>query len=243
MVTLRWGLQSSNNWVSAFLIDNLGATNFRDLLKEYGFNNPNIYASPALCLGPCENTVAEMVSAYTTFVNRGYRSAPIYVTKIVDSDGKEYGPDKLSRAGNDVINTETAEKMIVLLRGVVDGGTGSSLRSTYGIRAQMGGKTGTTNSNSDGWFMGITPKLVSGAWVGFEDRDIHFETMAYAQGSKSALPIFALFMRKVYADPSLGISENDVFSLSGKDPCQDDLGPVGSLSNVSDDDDDDDSGD
>lgn len=239
MVTLRWGLQTSNNWVSAFLIDYLGATNFRDLLREYGFNNPNIYAGPSLCLGPCENTVAEMVSAYTTFVNRGYRSAPIFVTKIVDSEGKEYGPDKLSRPGSDVLDAETAEKMITLLRGVVDGGTGSSIRSTYGIKGQIGGKTGTTNSNSDGWFMGIAPKLVSGCWVGFEDRDIHFETMAYAQGARSALPIFALYMKKIYADPSLGINESDTFTVSGRDLCANDPGPVGSLTKPDDEDDED----
>jgi penicillin-binding protein 1A len=222
MVTLRWGLQTSNNWVSAYLIDVLRPKNFLRLLRDYGFNNPDIFPGPALCLGPCENTVAEMVSAYTTFVNHGYRSAPIYVTKIVDSEGKEYGTDVLARPGNEVIDAETAERMIYLLRGVVDGGTGARLRrAPYNFTAAMGGKTGTTNSNSDGWFMGITPKLVSGCWVGGDDRDIHFESMAYAQGAAAALPVFGLYMKKVYADKSLGISQSDEFNLTpGFDPCK-----------------------
>jgi penicillin-binding protein 1A len=220
MVTLRWGLQTSNNWVSAYLIDILRPKNFLRLLRDYGFHNPDIFPGPALCLGPCENTVAEMVSAYTTFVNHGYRSAPVYVTKIVDSEGKVYGADVLARAGNEVIDAETAEKMIYLLRGVVDGGTGGRLRSRYNITAPLGGKTGTTNSNSDGWFMGIAPKLVSGCWVGGDDRDIHFESMAYAQGAAAALPIFALYMKKIYADESIPITQQDQFDLTpGFDPC------------------------
>jgi len=221
LVTLKWGLQTSNNWISAYLIDILRPKNFLNLLRDYGFHNPDIFPGPALCLGPCENTVAEMVSAYTTFVNHGYRSAPVYVTKIVDKDGKVYGADKLARAGNEVIDAETAERMIYLLRGVVDGGTGGRLRSRYNITAPLGGKTGTTNSNSDGWFMGIAPKLVSGCWVGGDDRDIHFESMAYAQGAAAALPIFALYMKKIYADPSIPITQQDQFNLTpGFDPCQ-----------------------
>ncbi len=225
MVTLKWGLQTSNNWVSAYLIDVLRPKNFRNLLRQYGFNNPDIYPSPSLCLGPCENTVAEMVSAYTTFVNHGYRSAPVYVTKIVDSDGKEYGADVLARQGNEVIDSETAEKMITLLRGVVDGGTGGRLRrAPYNLTAPLGGKTGTTNSNSDGWFMGVSPKLVSGCWVGGEDRDIHFESMAYAQGAAAALPIFGLYMKKIYADSSIDITQQDQFDLTpGFDPCAGEL--------------------
>ncbi len=226
MVTLKWGLQTSNNWVSAFLIDMLRPRNFLQILREYGFNNPDIFPGPALCLGPCENTVMEMVSAYTTFVNHGYRSAPVYVTKIVDSEGKVFNADVLTPAGNEVLDNETAEKMIYLLRGVVDGGTGSRLRrAPYNFTAAIGGKTGTTNSNSDGWFMGITPKLVSGCWVGGEDRDIHFESMAYAQGAAAALPIFGLYMKKVYADPNLGISQQDQFDISPNfDPCRGELG-------------------
>ncbi len=226
MVTLRWGLQTSNNWVSAYLIDVLRPRNFLQTLRDYGFNNPDIFPGPALCLGPCENTVMEMVSAYTTFVNHGYRSAPVYVTKIVDSEGKVYNADVLARPGNEVLDNETAQKMIYLLRGVVDGGTGGRLRrAPYNFTAAIGGKTGTTNSNSDGWFMGITPKLVSGCWVGGEDRDIHFESMAFAQGAAAALPIFGLYMKKIYADPSLGITQQDQFDITpGFDPCAGELG-------------------
>lgn len=224
MVPLSWGLQTSNNWVSAYLIDVLRPKNFLDLLRDYGFHNPDIHPGPALCLGPCENTVAEMVSAYTTFVNHGYRAAPVYVTKIVDSEGKVYGTDVLTRSGNEVIDAETAEKMIYLLRGVVDGGTGGRLRrAPFNFTAEIGGKTGTTNSNSDGWFMGITPKLVSGAWVGGDDRDIHFESMAFAQGAAAALPIFGKYMAKIYADRTIPITQNDQFDLTpGFDPCHDD---------------------
>ena len=224
-VTLRWGLQTSNNLVSAYLIDILRPRNFLQILREYGFNNPDIFPGPALCLGPCENTVAEMVSAYTTFVNHGYRSAPVFVTKIVDSEGKVYNADVLTRRGNEVLDNETAEKMIYLLRGVVDGGTGGRLRSRYGIHAPLGAKTRTTNSNSDGWFMGIAPKLVSGAWVGGEDRDIHFESMAFGQGAAAALPIFALYMKKIYADPNIPITEDDQFDITpGFDPCAGEIG-------------------
>ncbi len=163
-----------------------------------------------------------MVSAYTTFVNHGYRAAPVYVTKIVDSEGKEYGADMLARSGNEVIDGETAEKMIYLLRGVVDGGTGGRLRrAPFNFTAAIGGKTGTTNSNSDGWFMGITPKLVSGCWVGGDDRDIHFESMAYAQGAAAALPIFGKYMQKIYNDPTINITQQDQFDLTpGFDPCR-----------------------
>ncbi|MBQ9355682.1 MAG: penicillin-binding protein [Prevotella sp.] len=220
MVTLRWGLQTSNNWVSAYLIDRLRPSNFLRLLRDYGFRNPDIHPGLSLCLGPCENTVAEMVSAYTTFVNHGVRTAPLYVTRIVDSEGNELA--KFTPRMNEVIDGETAERMIYLLRGVVDGGTGSRIRrAPYNITAPMGGKSGTTNSNSDGWFMGITPKLVSGCWVGGDDRDIHFESMAYAQGAAAALPVFALYMNKIYGDSSLGITQQDQFDLTpGFDPCQ-----------------------
>ena len=222
MVTLKWGLQTSNNWVSAYLINELKPGNFLKLLNEqYGFHIPLEHKGLSLCLGPCENTVAEMVSAYTAFVNHGVRATPLYVTRIVDSEGNEVATFAPHMA--EAIDNETSERMITLLRGVVDGGTGGRLRYKYGIQAPLGGKTGTTNSNSDGWFMGIAPKLVSGCWVGGDDRDIHFESMAYAQGAAAALPIFALYMKKVYADPSIPITEQDQFDLTpGFDPCSGD---------------------
>jgi len=219
MVTLKWGLQQSNNWISAYLMmHRLTPEGFVTLLHNYGIRNPEIHPSPALCLGPCEITVSEMVSAYTAFVNHGIRSAPMYVTRIVDNEGnvlEEFKPRM-----NEVISGESADKMLYMLRAVADGGTASRLRYRYNIKAPLGGKTGTTNSNSDAWFMGVLPKLVSGCWVGGDDRDIHFESMTYGQGAAAALPIFALYMNKVYADENLPYTQEDQFDLpQGFDPC------------------------
>ena len=211
MVTLKWGLQQSNNWISAYLINNLGPENFAKLLYQYGIRNPEIHPSMALCLGPCDITVAEMVSGYTAFVNHGIRSAPLFVTRIVDNEGNEVA--HFTPRMNEVISGEAADKMIYMLQAVVDGGTAGRLRFRYNLTAQLGGKTGTTNNNSDAWFMGLAPKLVSGCWVGGDDRDIHFDNMAMGQGATMALPIFALYMKKVYANKDLGITQDDKFDL------------------------------
>lgn len=225
MVTLIWGLQQSNNWISAYLMMNrLTPDAFVTLLHNYGIRNPEIHPSPALCLGPCEITVAEMVSAYTAFVNHGIRSAPQYVTRITDNDGNvivEFKPRM-----KEVISGESADKMLYMLRQVVEGGTARRLRFRYNLTAPIGGKTGTTNSNSDGWFMGLTPRLVSGCWVGGDDRDIHFDSMTYGQGASMALPVFALYMKKLYADKTLDYSEEDQFDLPENfDPCHRVLSP------------------
>ena len=220
MVTLKWGLQQSNNWISAYLMmHRLTPEGFVELLHNYGIRNPEIHPSPALCLGPCEITVAEMVSAYSAFVNHGIRSAPMYVTRITDNEGNllaEFKPRM-----NEVISGESADKMLYMLRAVVDGGTAGRLRHRYNITAPLGGKTGTTNSNSDAWFMGVSPKLVTGCWVGGDDRDIHFESMTYGQGASAALPIFALYMNSLYNDPALNYSQSDQFDFPEDfDPCQ-----------------------
>ena len=219
MVSLKWGLQQSNNWISAYLMmHRLTPEAFVTLLHNYGIRNPEIHPSPALCLGPCEITVAEMVSAYTAFVNHGIRSAPLYVTRIVDNEGNTLAEFKPRM--NEVISGESADKMLYMLRAVVDGGTAGRLRHRYGLTAPLGGKTGTTNSNSDGWFMGVSPKLVSGCWVGGDDRDIHFDSMFYGQGASMALPIFAMYMKHIYADATLPYSQSDQFDLpSDFDPC------------------------
>ena len=218
MVTLKWGLQQSNNWISAYLMDNLDPRDFVNLLKQYGIRNPEIHPSMALCLGPCDITVAEMVSGYTAFVNHGIRTKPMYVTRIVDSEGNEVA--RFTPRMNEVINGESADKMLYMLKAVVDGGTAGRLRFRYNLKAEMGGKTGTTNNNSDAWFMGITPNLVSGCWVGGDDRDIHFDNMAMGQGATMALPIFAYYMKKIYANGHLGITEDDKFDLPEDfDPC------------------------
>ena len=218
MVTLRWGLQQSNNWISAYLMSKLNPSAFVDLLHDYGIRNPEIHASMALCLGPCEITVQEMVSGYTAFVNHGIRTAPLYVTKIEDNEGNVLA--QFQPRMNEVISEESAHKMIYMLRGVVDGGTASRLRYKYNLSNPLAGKTGTTNNNSDAWFMGIAPQLVSGCWVGGDDRDIHFDTTSMGQGATMALPIFALYMKKVYANAQLGISPDADFDIpSTFNPC------------------------
>lgn len=220
MVTLKWGLAQSNNWISAYLMSKLNPQQFVIKLHEFGIDNPEIVPSMALCLGPCEVSVAEMVSAYTTFVNKGIRSAPMFVSRIEDNEGNvitDFQPRM-----NEVINAESADRMLVLLKGVVDGGTAGRLRYRYNFTGEIGAKTGTTNRNADAWFMGFTPQLVSGCWVGGEDRDIHFDTMRMGQGATMALPIWANFMKKVYADPSLPYDETAKFDLPpGYDGCSD----------------------
>lgn len=220
MVTLKWGLSRSNNWISAALMQAIDPTGQRlaALLHEFGVMNRDIHPSMALCLGPCDISVAEMASAYTAFVNRGIRCAPLFVTRIEDREGNvlaEFQPRM-----NEVISEESSYKMIDMLRAVVEGGTAGRLRFKYHLDAPMGGKTGTTNRNSDGWFVGFTPRLVSACWVGGEDRDIHFNSMAIGQGASSALPIWAYYMTKVYRDKSLGYRKDEAFNIpSGFDPC------------------------
>ena len=219
MVTLKWGLQQSNNWISAYLMSRLSPQAFVTLLHEYGIRNPEIHPSMSLCLGPCEITVGEMVSAYTAFVNHGIRAAHMFVTKIEDGEGNVVA--QFQPRLNEVISDESANKMLYMLKAVVDGGTAGRLRFKYGMKGELAGKTGTTNNNSDAWFMGLTPTLVSGVWVGGDDRDIHFESMAMGQGATMALPVFAYYMQKVYKDKRLGYNENAVFDLPpGYDPCQ-----------------------
>ncbi|MDE7455250.1 MAG: transglycosylase domain-containing protein [Prevotella sp.] len=218
MVTLKWGLQQSNNWISAYLMSKLNPQAFVTLLREYGIRNPDIHPSMSLCLGPCEITVGEMVSAYTAFVNHGIRAAHLFVTKIEDNEGNLIA--QFQPRMNEVISEESAHKMLYMLKAVVDGGTAGRLRFRYGFTGELGGKTGTTNNNSDAWFMGLTPTLVSGVWVGGDDRDIHFDSMAMGQGATMALPVFALYMQRVYKDKRLGYNQNAVFDMpTGYNPC------------------------
>ncbi len=211
MVSLRWGLAQSNNWISAYLIDKLSPEALVTLLHDFGIHNPEIVASLALCLGPCDISVAEMVSAYTTFANKGIRTAPLLVTRIEDGEGNVIA--RFQPRMNEVISEESAAKMIDMLRGVVNGGTGGRVRFRHNLHMDMGGKTGTTNNNSDSWFMGFTPELVNGVWVGGDDPDIHFNTMLYGQGAAGALPIWAYYMEKVLADKSLGYSAGAKFDM------------------------------
>jgi penicillin-binding protein 1A len=218
MVTLKWGLQQSNNWISAYLMSKLNPQAFVDLLHEYGIRNPDIHPSMALCLGPCDISVGEMASAYTAFVNHGIRAACMFVTKIEDSEGNVVA--QFQPRMNEVISEESAHKMLYMLRNVVDGGTASRLRFKYNLTGQLAGKTGTTNNNSDAWFVGLTPTLVNACWVGGDDRDIHFNSMAMGQGASGALPIFALYMQQVYKNAHLGYSQSEVFDIPAEfNPC------------------------
>lgn len=218
MVTLKWGLAQSSNWISAYLMSRINPNDFVKTLHDFGINTPGIYPSIVLCLGPNEVSVGEMVSAYTTFANGGIHCAPIFIQKITDNAGNVL--EEFQPRVNEVISEESAHKMLVMLKGVMDGGTGSRMRYKYKIECEMGGKTGTTNRNSDAWFMGFTPSLVSGCWVGGEDRDIHFDSTKMGQGANVALPIWAYYMKRVFADKSLNYSPDEKFDLpEGYDPC------------------------
>lgn len=219
-VPLKWGLQQSNNWISAYLISLLGPSQFVNILHDFGLNNPDIdkNASPVLCLGPCEVSVGEMTSAYTTFANNGIRCAPLYVTKIEDSHGNVLA--KFQPLMTEVISSASANQMLEMLMAVVNGGTASRLHRYLNYTGDIGGKTGTTNNNSDGWFLGITPELVNGCWVGGEDRDIRFESTALGQGASTALPVWAYYMQLVYADKRLGYHPSAKFNLPPNfNPC------------------------
>lgn len=218
MVTLKWGLAQSNNWVSAQLMSRLNPRQFVNILHKFGINNPDIHPSMSLCLGPCEVSVGEMVSAYTVFANNGIRIAPMFVSKIEDNEGNVI--TQFQPRMNEVISSTSAYKMLVELMAVVDEGTAGRLRYKYNIEGEIGGKTGTTNRNSDAWFMGFTPQLVSGVWVGGEERDIHFDSMQMGQGATMALPIWAYYMKKVYRDKNLPYEPTAVFDLPEDfDPC------------------------
>jgi penicillin-binding protein 1A len=216
-VTLQWGLQNSSNWVTGYLMGQLSPYMLERLLRSYGFKGP-IDPVVAMCLGTPDISVAEMVSAYTVFTNKGIRTDPMYITHIEDPYGNTVAT--FTAQMNEVLPEDATYKMLSMLQGVVDGGTASRLRWTYGIKAPMGGKTGTTQNQSDGWFMGFTPSIVAGCWVGGEDRSIHFDTME-GQGANVALPVYALFMKKVFADKELGYSEKETFDIPEeyKDPC------------------------
>jgi len=164
-----------------------------------------------LFLGPCEISVEEMVDAYTAFMNKGIRVEPVYVTHIEDANGNVIG--KFSPKMHEIFSETTAYKMIYMLQGVIDGGTGSRIRTRFGLTMPMGGKTGTTQNNSDGWFIGFTPSLASGVWVGGEERSIHFDRMSEGQGASMALPIWALYMKKVLADSTLNYSPGENFEI------------------------------
>ncbi len=218
MVTLNWGLQQSSNWITAYLMSLYTPEQLVRLMRSFGIEG-QLDPVVSICLGPCEVSVKEMVDAYTTFPNKGIRVEPLYVTRIEDNNGNVLAT--FTPKTYEIISETTAYKMIYMLRNVMDHGTGVRARLRYGLKAPMGGKTGTSQNNSDGWFVGFTPSLVSGVWVGGEDRSIHFDRMALGQGANMALPIFSLYMQKVYADPNLGYDTAEQFDIPAWfDPAQ-----------------------
>ncbi len=233
MVSIQWGLQNSDNWVTAYLMGQTSPYTFVRLLRSYGLygriDNPDV----SICLGTPDASIGEMVSAYSTFVGNGIRVDPLFVTRIEDQHGNVLA--NFVPKTTEVLSQDAALKMLTMLRAVVDGGTGGRLRSRHGLTMPLGGKTGTTQNNSDGWFVGFTPSLVAGCWMGGEDRSIHFDSMSIGQGAASALPVFGEFMRLVYADPTLGYDVKETFDIPRRfAPCGsifDEL-PLGSYSDA-----------
>ena len=205
-VTLKWALAHSNNRISTYLMKRFGPEAVIQMARRMGVTSP-IDAVPSICLGVCDLSLYEMVGAMNTFANKGVYIKPIFITKIEDKNGNviEYFETEQVEAMDDV----TAYKMIELMKGVVQSGTGVRLKYKYGLRNPIAGKTGTTQNQSDGWFMGITPDLTTGIWTGAEDRAVHFRTIGLGQGSNMALPVWAIYRKKVYADSTLNISQGD----------------------------------
>ena len=205
-ITLKYALAQSNNWISAYLMNQFGPNAVIAQARRMGVESP-IDAVPAICLGVCDLKLIEMVGAMSTFANQGVYIKPMFITRIEDKNGNVI--QRFSPEESEAMSELTAYKMIELMKGVVQSGTGIRLRSYYGFNNPVAGKTGTTQKNSDGYFMGITPDLTTGVWVGAEDRSVHFRSTYLGQGSHTALPIWAIYMKKVYADKSLNISTGD----------------------------------
>jgi penicillin-binding protein 1A len=213
IMNLKFGLANSVNTITAYIMKQFGPHSVLDLAKKMGVTS-NLSPVPSICLGTFDLSVYEMVGAYSTFVNKGIWTEPIVVQRIEDNNGillQEFSPKT-----NEAMSEKTADLMVRMLQGVVDGvynpradvtmGTGVRLRRKYKFQNEIGGKTGTTQNNSDGWFMGITPNLVTGVWSGNEDRSVHFRTTFYGQGANMALPVWAEYMDRVYKDTTtLGI--------------------------------------
>ena len=218
MMTLKDALATSTNVVTANLIDQVAPENVVRLAKSAGIET-EIQANPSIALGAVDLSLLEMTSAYSTFANKGLRVKPMIITRIEDKNGtvlKDFIPKT-----KEVISEESAYVILKLLEGVADSGSGIRLRSSftssgkastgfpYKFTNAIAGKTGTTQNQSDGWFMGIVPNLVTGVWTGGEDRATHFAGITYGQGANMSLPSWAIFMRKCYEDKSLNVSKED----------------------------------
>jgi len=199
-ITIKTGLALSLNQISAWVMKRYSPESVIEIARAMGIHSP-LPAVPSLCVGAAEVKLGEMVSAYTTFANNGIHVEPIFVQRIEDRYGNVLA--MFSPRKKQAIDPSTNWRMIVMMRGVVNYGTSVRLRYKYNFTNDIAGKTGTTNDNSDGWFIGLVPNLVSGTWVGGEERSIRFTSTALGQGASMALPIWAIYMQKIYNDPIL----------------------------------------
>ena len=219
LVTLKYALANSINTVSAKLIDRTGPEAVVELTKKLGVTS-EIPNQPSIALGAVEITVQDMVAAYSTFANKGIYVKPEVILKIEDKNGNILY--EVVQESHDVLDKDIAYAVIKLLEGVTESGSGARLRTQgggngynrvtgypYVFKNPIAGKTGTTQNQSDGWFVGMVPNLATGVWVGNEDRSAHFKGITYGQGATSALPIWGIFMKKCYADPTLQVSRED----------------------------------
>jgi penicillin-binding protein 1A len=205
LITLRTALAYSQNYVTAYVMKQVGPVPVMNLVKKMGITSP-VPALPSICLGVFDASVYDMTGAYSVFANHGIWTEPTFILRIEDKKGNVLYTHKPRIA--QAMNEQTAYVMTYMLKGVIENGTGSRLMYTYHITNPVAGKTGTPQDNSDGWFIGMVPQLVTGVWTGCEDRDFHFRSTRLGEGANTALPIFALFMQKVYANPELGIKKN-----------------------------------
>jgi len=213
-VTLKWALANSNNWISAYLISRFSPESVIQMARKMGVTS-DIPAVPSIALGTADISLYEMAGAMNTFPSQGVYVKPVFVTRIEDKNGNVI--DRFVPKKTEAMDEITAYKMIELMKGVVESGTGVRLRYRYGFKNPIAGKTGTTQNQSDGWFMGIVPQLTTGIWVGAEDRSVHFRSIALGQGANMALPIWAIYMKKVYADSLTGIEQWRDFEKPLKD--------------------------
>ena len=200
MVTLKWGLAKSSNNISAYLMKQYGPEAMVEMMRKMGVGS-FLDPVPPLCVGSANISLYEMVAAYNTFPSEGVYVRPLFVTRIEDNEGNVLA--QFSTKKREAVSDKTAYLMANLMQGVVNSGTGYALRSRFGLTGEIAGKTGTTNNNADGWFIGYTPELTAGVWTGFENEQIHFQYIGNGGGSASALPIWGMFMTKVTSDPSL----------------------------------------
>lgn len=205
-LNLKEALANSVNTVTAYLMKQVGPRKVRKMARAMGLKS-NIPPAPSICLGTPDVSIYEMVGAYGTFANKGVYTSPIFLNRIEDKNGVVL--DEFNPITKEVLSEEKAYVMLNLMQGVTTEGSGVRLRWRYGFKNQIAGKTGTTQNQSDGWFMGVVPNLVTGVWTGAEDRAVHFRSITLGQGANMALPIWAEYMTRVYKDKDLGVSKDD----------------------------------